>query len=442
AQRVNQLPSLLRSTAPKEAPPPDVAPPEVPSAETSAPEAPQTDMSLSAERIAVVVNDGVISASDVRGRIALALLSAGLPDVPEVRSHLVPQVIRALVDEQLQMQEGKRLDITIPSEEIQKAMTRLAQDNHVPGGDMSAFLIAHNVSPTTLFNQIRAALTWNKVVQRELRPRVDIGDDEIESAIERMHANAGKQEYLVSEIYLAIDNPKDEEQVKTFAEGLVQQIKGGASFGAVARQFSQGTGASSGGDIGWIQIGQLGDDIDKVLQNMPAGEIAGPVRTTNGFHILGVREKRTIALSDIKEMNVTLQQAFRSFPPQGGRENILKEGERLRKAFTGCKDIPTQLSRDYPGWRWQDLGEVKLADAPSWLTQKVRDVAVGQTSEAMATDKGVLLLFVCNRKVPDNINRSEIMASIGTERLELLARRLLRDLRRNAYIDVRMTSAP
>jgi peptidyl-prolyl cis-trans isomerase SurA len=418
AQRVNQLPTLSVPARPLP---------------------PQTSEAPAAEGIAAVVNDAIISTSDVRARIGLAILSSGLPDSAEARQKLLPQVLRSLIDEQLQLQEGKRLDITISSDEIQKALQRLAEDNHIPGGDMGAFLSSRGVPPSTMKEQARAALTWNKVVQRTLRPRVDIGDDEIDAVIQRIRANAGKQEYLVSEIVLAADNPKEEDQVEKFAENLVQQIKGGAAFGAIARQFSQGTGAASGGDSGWIQAGQLAPELDKVLQNMQAGEVSAPVRSGGGFHILGVREKRTIAAGDAKDMSVGLQQAFRPFTSGQDKETLLKEADKLRQSVTECAGLTAKLGRDFPAWHWQDLGDVKLADAPSWLSAKVRDIPVGHASEAMATDKGALILFVCNRTTPEGkINREEILNAIGTERLDLLSRRLMRDLRRDAYIDVRM----
>ncbi len=418
AQRIDQMPGMMAPLAASE---------------------PATGVE---ERIAVVVNDGIISTADVRARMALAMLTSGLPDVPEVRRRLLPQVLHSLINEELQIQEGKRLNIAVSPEEIEQAMQRLAQDNRIPGGDMAAFLASQGVPASTMAAQARAALTWNKVAHRELRPRVNVSDDEIDAAVERLHANAGKQEYLVSEIFLAVDNPKDEDQVKKFAENLVIQIRNGANFGAIARQFSQGTGAGTGGDIGWIQAGQLPPELDRLLLNMEAGEVAGPVRTINGFHVIGVREKRTIALGDVKTMTVDLQQAFRPFTKDSDKDSLLREADRLRQTVSDCNGLPARLAREFPLWRWQNLGEVKLGDAPTWLGEKVRDTAVGHASEAMATDKGALILFVCGRKMEKNINRDEITAMIGAEKMELLARRLLRDLRRNAHLDVRMTSAP
>lgn len=427
AQRVDQLPTAASSMMQT----PDEAAPE------AAP--PRADLS---EGIVAIVNDTAITSLDLKNRMGLAVLSAGLPNSLETQQKLLPQVLRSLVDEQLQLQEGKKEGITVPSSEIDAAMKRIAEDNKIPGGDMAAFLRDHGLSPSTLRDQIRATLTWNRVITRKVRPMIDIGDDEIDAVVDRMRANAGKQEFLISEIFLPVDKSDEDAQVRALADKLVEQIKGGVVFGAAARQFSQGLGASHGGDIGWIQAGQLAPEIDKVLPSLKPGDIAGPIRTASGYHILGIRDRRTIAMGDIKEMSVKLEQLFRPFGAGVDKDALLKEAGKLQQNLTGCDNLRERVAKQYPQWHWQDLGEVKLATAPSWLTDKVSMLEEGRASDPMATDKGALILYVCHRTMPENIDRNAIRVSIGTEKMELMARRLQRDLRKSATIDIRMKRAP
>lgn len=396
----------------------------------------QTEASIT-EGIVAVVNDSIISSSDLRARMGLAILSAGMPATEEVQRKLMPQVLRALIDEQLQLQEGKKQGITVSAEEVSKAMEQIAADNRIPG-DMSGFLKSKGISPSTLKTQVKATLTWNRVLAREIRPRIDIGDDEIEAVIQRMRANAGKQEYLVSEIFLATDKPEDEDQVKALAEKLVEQIKGGVVFGAAARQFSQGLGAGHGGDIGWIQAGQLAPEIDRVLPSLNPNEVAGPIRTASGYHILGIRDKRTIALGNPKDLTVKLQQIFRPFGAGADKETLIREARVMRERIQSCDNLQQNVAASFPMWRWQDLGNVKLDKAPAWLAEKVANIPDGQASDPMATDKGALMVFVCGRSMDETIDREALRNAIGTEKMELLARRLLRDLRKSAYIDVRL----
>lgn len=398
------------------------------------------------ERIAAVVNDAVISTSDVRGRLALAILTSGLPDSMEIRQKLLPQVIRALIDEQLQMQEAKRIEITVSGDEIKQALEKLAQQNEIPGGDLASFLNSHGVPYDALTSQARATLSWGKVVQRELRPKVDISDDEVQAALERLKANAGKPEYLVSEIFLPVDNPKDEDQVKAFADSLHQQIRGGGNFAAIARQFSRSTGAGNGGDIGWIQDGQLPQEINKALMSSNKGDLIGPIRSVSGYHILGIRDQRTInapAGAPAKEESVIVKQAFLLFQEGAKKEDQVKEVDRFRTSINGCLNLDYNMEKQFPSWTLQDLGELKVDEAPSWLMENIRDLPVGQPSKAITSDEGAIVLLVCGRKSSaGGVDRNDIVAAIGTERLELQARRLMRDLRRAAYVDVRLKSMP
>ncbi|MCL2468623.1 MAG: peptidylprolyl isomerase [Alphaproteobacteria bacterium] len=392
--------------------------------------------------IAAVVNDSIISDSDVAARLRLILLSAGLEDRAEMRAHFLPQALRTLIEEQLQLQEGKKLNIAVTEEEINDAMTRLAQENRIPGGDMRAFLRAHNIKPSTLLDQIRATLTWNKVVMQQIRPRIDVGEDEINAVIERIRASAGKQEYLLSEIFIPAESDADEARAAALAENIARQLRQGAVFGAMARQFSQGLGASNGGDLGWIQRGQLDPALDQILPTMGADSIAGPIRTAKGFHILGLRDKRTIAVGGGQALTARLQQLFRPFSKSISKQDLLKEAESIRAAANGCQALDA-LAKRFSHWELQDLGEVGLQGAPSWLVQLVAETPDDAASSVMATEKGALIVFVCSRTAGQGeINRDAVLNALGTEKLELMAQRLLRDLRKDAYIEIRLEDRP
>lgn len=383
--------------------------------------------------IVAVVNDSVITKMDLEQRMALALLSSGLPNTPEVKTQMLPQILRSLIDEQLQVQEAKRLDLSVSQEEINQALERIGQQNNIPGNILE-FVKKNGVPPQAIITQVKNGLLWAKVVQHELRPRVEIAEDEIDSVIERIRANAGKEEYLLSEILLPVDTPSDEEQVRAIAENLVDQIRAGASFAAIARQFSQGAEAAKGGDLGWVQPAQLSAEIGRALAGSGTGQVSAPIRTSRGFHVLGVRDIRTLSLGDPATARITLQQAFRAYA-QADKAAVLKEAEKLRAEAKSCANLEKTLA-DFPEWKAQKLGELNPSTAPSWLIEKVRNVPAGGASEPLDVEKGAAVLFVCSRDV-SGIDREAILRSIGTEKLELQSRRLLRDLRRSAYMDIR-----
>lgn len=388
------------------------------------------------ERIIAVVNDDVITATDINDRLALAFFSSNLQPTPENKQRLAPQILRTLIDETIQRQEAKRLGITIAPDEIKQAALRLAQDNNVGLDQLEGLLAQRGVPSRTLFSQIEAGLMWSKVVQRRLRPLVEVGAEEVQSRLERLQANAGKPEYLVAEIFMRVDEPSEEAEVKAFADRLVEQIKGGASFPAMAQQFSQSAGALQGGDLGWVQQGQLATELDEMLSKaQQPGALTAPIRSPAGYHILLVRDQRLTAGVNPGAVQVTLSQVY--LPSS---EGFAERAQKLRDAARGCSSLAEDMRNIDSAAAVRNLGSKTLSDLPGWLGTSVQNLSVNQASEIYEVDGGALFVVLCDRKSESKDGgptAEQITTQIGTERLELQARRLLRDLRRQATVEVR-----
>ena len=295
------------------------------------------------------MNDEVITKGDLRARTSLALLSAGLPDTEEARANLLPQVMRALIEESLVRQEAAKLGISIPDEAVESAVARVSADNHVPGGDMRAFLQAKNIPYSTLYHQMENQLAWSQIVMRSIRPHIDVSDEEIDASVQGLYDDAGKQEYLMSEVFLAIDHDSDEKEVKALADKLYEQISAGAVFSSVARQFSQGSSAATGGDVGWILAGELAPEISNVLQHMDTSTISTPIRTGDGYYIVGLRDKRVVAYGDVSKVKVRLGQAVKSATTSEAIEVAMEEAEKIKEGVQGCESVQGALPEGWCG---------------------------------------------------------------------------------------------
>lgn len=406
----------------------------------AAPKAPdQRKLTLNARDnagIAIVVNDAAITNGDIAARYAMALLSSGLPDSPDNRGRIMPQIVRGLIEEQLQLQETKRQQIDVSDAEITQALTRMAQESKVPGGDLRAFLKSQGIAPHTIEQQTRANIAWGKLIQRQLRPRVEISDDEVEDVVARLKANAGKMEYFVNEIFLPVEDADQDGAVHGFANKLLQQIKQTGAFGAIARQFSQGAGAPQGGEIGWVQQGTLAPELDAALTKSAVGALLGPIKTAKGYHILAVRDARKITASGDSGTKVKMAQVARGVPPQMMKA-ALNEAKAKTKNLSGCATLESEFSAAQ-GWQVRISPEQSLSDLPSHLAPVVRSLKVGEASDFDVQKQGFGFIVVCERTESGGIDRTAIYNAIGSERLENLARGMLRDLKRNAFIDMRI----
>ncbi len=261
-------------------------------------------------RIAAVVNDEVITGLDLAVRTRMAILSASLPDTPEMRSRVARQVLRAMIDERLQLQEAARQNVPVSQSEVDAELARIAERNGVALNQFEQFLAQSGVLLEPLAEQIRATIAWSKLINRQLRPRAIVTEEDIDELLRQAEENRGQPQRRVSEIFLVVSEPDEEEEVRRSAERLIEQIRGGVAFDAIAAQFSDSATAAVGGDIGWVLPGQLAPEVDEALQSMEEGEIAGPVRAIGGYYVLELRGQRSIAPDTVpqrEEMRRVLQ---------------------------------------------------------------------------------------------------------------------------------------
>jgi peptidyl-prolyl cis-trans isomerase SurA len=248
------------------------------------------------ESIVAVVNQGVVTASDLNARLNLIASSTGLQPSKELNDKLRPQVLDMLVEEQIKMQEAQRLNISVESTEIDSGFEMIAKQNNIPVDVFKKALTQHGVRLSTLRSQIEAQLAWTKVVQKRVRPRVEVSDADIESEIEQLRANIGKNQYRLAEIFLPVADGTKSSDVKALARKLSDQLaQTPEAFQKVARQFSQSAGAEQGGMIGWVFGGQVSKEVETVLPDLTVGKVSSPVETSAGYYILLVVDKRQIS---------------------------------------------------------------------------------------------------------------------------------------------------
>lgn len=390
------------------------------------------------QRIVAVVNEDIVTSFDIESRLAILMIGAGGHDTPDTRQRLRPQVLRLLIDERIQMQESRRLGLTMSRAELDATLRRIEQNNNLPAGGLDQVLRQAGASRSTLERQIEAAHSWQRVVNARLRPQIEIGRDEIQDVVRRYSGGEPVQEYLLGEIFLAVDSPDQEDEVRQRFDDILGQLRAGAPFAALAQRYGQGAAASEAGDIGWVERGSLDDDVEKALENAQPGALAGPVRVAGGFYLYLLREKRTIAAPTPEDARVDLAQiVFPAVSPEE-RDSARALAEIVRESVQGCADLDG-VAREARVAAPQRVSELRVGDLAPDMRTRVLSLGVGDMTEAFATDRGIAIAMVCVRQeAPSNVpTESDIEENLARQRLETAARRYLRDLRRVAVVDIR-----
>jgi peptidyl-prolyl cis-trans isomerase SurA len=225
---------------------------------------------------------------------------------------------------------------------------------------------------------------------------------------------------------------------------VISELRAGAPFPVVAAQFSQNQTALQGGALGWVQPNQLDPEVVRLVAEMPAGAISNPVRVPGGFSIVTLQGKREIG----RELGtaLSLRQVFLPFTspldPQAPTEQQKQELDKARgiSASVHSCDQMEQVAKANNSARPADPGEIRLETVnPPAFRQMLTSLSFDRASQPIVTSDGIAVIIVCSREQKNLAQQSkqDVQAQILNQRVELLSRQLLANLRRHATIDVR-----
>ena len=207
-------------------------------------------------------------------------MTSSIPDSSDTRQRLAPQVLRAMIDEKLRLQEAARLNIRVAPSRVDRQINLLEKRNKLPEGSITELLDQADIEPAVLREKLRGEIAWQNIVRRRLMRQVNISSEEIEEELRRLKSIQHLPQYKVSEIFLSIDDPDQEDRVLDVARRLLAQLDDGANFGLIAREFSQSSSAALGGNLGTISKGQLDPKLEAALDALSRGGIGRAFKNT------------------------------------------------------------------------------------------------------------------------------------------------------------------
>lgn len=286
--------------------------------------------------IIATVNEDAISQSDLNDRTRLMMASSGLrPNADNIKK-VQDRALEELIFEQLKIQEAKKQNIEVTDEEINQGFANLAAQNKLTPEQFSSVLGQQGIPKSTLLNQVKSQLAWVKVVQRVIRPQVDVTETDIDAKFEQMEGDIGQIEYEAFEIFLPVLSESQELEIRKQAQEIVQDIKfNGAQFTEVAGRVSKSPTSAQGGAMGWIKEGSLSKEMDLVLRNLAEGQVSSPIRQPDGFYIISVRQKRSIDGKTLPSENEMLNAI--------GLQRLTKLQERYLSDLHAAAIIETRL---------------------------------------------------------------------------------------------------
>lgn len=383
------------------------------------------------QAIAVIVNDEVISRYDVNQRVRLILVTSGIPATEENVKRIEEQAIKALIDEKIQIQEAIKLEVPDSPDEINLMLDNIARGNQTTAEGILESITSQGVNSETLLSQIKSELLWNKIVRGRFGSYINISDEEVNIIYDRTIQNINNSQYDISEIFIGFEDESEEKEAKELTERLTEQLKNEIAFEPVAQQFSQAPSSGQGGFIGWVSEGQLDLDIISNIKNLEIGSVSNPIKTVNGYYIIKLNGKSEEGGKNPMKNQYDLISV--SFDIE---DKIMAKD--FSDNFISCKRLDSLLE-NYNQREVNVIGKRLLQELPKELHKELLEKNAGNALSPRFSDENIDIILICDRKddIGIQVNRDVIEDNIYSQKMGMMSRRHLRDLRRDAVIEYR-----
>ena len=387
-----------------------------------------------------IVNGAVITQTDIDQRLALLAIAneGGIP--ADQVDALRQQVLRNLIDETLQIQAAKQAEITVTDKDIDRTVSRVAEGVKMKPDQLAEYLKRSGSSIRSLRRQIEGETAWRRLQQAKIESSISVGDEEVKAVLERLNASKGSAEYRVGEIFLSATSDRIPQTLQN-ANQIIAQLRQGASFPGYARQYSEASTAAVGGDLGWVRPEQLPEQLANVIRTLGPGQISSPIVVPGGVSIVAVQDARKILSADPRSAVLSLKQVSISFPAGTTRAQAearvaqFAEAARNVGGCGGAEKIATEFNGEVV-----QSDQIRLRELPPALQEIMLPLQVGQATRPFGSiEEGVRTLVICGRDEADPTAPTfdQVMNQLTEDRVNLRARRYLRDLRRDAVIEFR-----
>ena len=402
------------------------------------------------DRVAAVVNDGVVLNSELEEQIVAVterLHDQKLELPPE--SVLRQQVLERLVVQELQMQRAQRAGLKVPDEALNDALAEVAKRNQIPLAQLPEALSAQGIDYASYRDSMRKELVRSLLLQRDVYQHIAVTPREVDQYLEKQkNAPSEAAEYNVSHILLAVPQAATPEQIEEAgkrAQDIYDRASKGEDFAQLAVAYSNSQKALEGGSLGWLKGSQVPTFLTETVAKLKAGEVSQPMRTPTGYHLVKLNDVRNSSnqqqIVDQVHTRHILMKTNEITDDATVQQKLTELRDRIVKGedFAG---LATTVSED-PGSASQG-GDLGWTGAGSFVPEFEQTVSMLQENEIslpFRTQFGWHIVQLLGKRQFDSTDvskRRQVAEAIRNSRADEETELWLRRLRDEAYVEYKL----
>ena len=404
------------------------------------------------DHVLVIVDDDIVMASELENRILtitarLKAQGTGLPPADLMAERVLDQLIL----ESIQLQMAERNGLRVDDNQLNETMQNIAKRNGMTIDEFQEAIKSEGVTYREAREQIRRDLLLSRVQQRQVDRKVRVTDNEIQAFLASSEGKSRTAtEYYLGHILVSITDPANPvivEEARERAERIIAELKDGADFKQTAVAKADGRNALQGGVIGWRKENEVPSIAADIVQTLKVGEPSELLRTSGGFHIITILDKRGGTEQLVKQYNVrhilikpsevkTEREAKETIDQL--RERIINGDDFAAIAKAHSEDPVSAISGGSLDW----VSPGEMVPAFDDIMQNSR---VGDVSEPFLSDFGWHILQVQDTRMEDLGNRiqaNQARQVIHRRKYEEELSLWLREIREEAYVEFKDRSDP
>lgn len=403
------------------------------------------------DRVVAIVGDDVVLESELNERtstIMARLQESGNRQQIPPRAVLEEQILDQLVLERLQMQMGKRYGIEVSEQQLDQTVQRIMQNNQLTEEQLRADLAQQGQTMEGFRNQIRREMWVNQVQQAVVNSRIELNERDIDSFLASTDGKfATSPDYRLGHILISVSGDASEEDVaeaREQAQEIYRELADGADFSQMAMTRSNDANALQGGELGWRKLEQLPALFAGVVSELNEGEVAEPVRSGAGFHILKVHETRSSAGNSMVEQTKARHILVKTSEIVDDAAAERKLSELRQRVLDGesFADLAREHSEDIGSMlQGGDLGWTMPGQMVPAFDEMMNNTEVGEVSEPFKSQFGWHILTVEERReqdMSDRMIRNQAANLLRERRFDEELQTWLAEIREEVYIEIKL----
>jgi peptidyl-prolyl cis-trans isomerase SurA len=393
--------------------------------------------------IVAIINDDIISNVELEDRMRLLFATTGRVPSTEQLPAVREQILQTMIDDALKLQDAKRFSITVTEDEIRRAIAGIEAERQQPEGSLTQFLQANNLSLDSLNAQMRVQVAWRKLLARILSRDIAVSDEEVR--VEQQRAALGRDiaEARIASVLLPHQEGLSQEQLVALGGDIRSQLLRGADAGKLLADYSDRVQLEFA-PVVWIAQERMASELADVINRLSVGDISDPITTPLGVQLVRLLERRVTSSNPQQNAEVAVKQIILKLDEQSMDAEIDSKMEIAREIARhpgSCMEMGIAGLQQFDGLNIEvNYYRTTTASMSPEIRSLIEPLPITGITAPFASNDGIHLLMLCERiTVPPQLpDAAMVREALLEEKLQLEAEKYLRQLRRNAFIDVRL----